>query len=107
MTLEHYPLSELGLRNGSMDIRYYYYHSFLLIKHFTKKIIFLYFRESDIALNIAYKFNQTTEPLSKKRKFTDAKKMGIIEYSSIKLPAQNFIDYLSNDMRSFVDQCLR
>jgi hypothetical protein len=63
--------------------------------------------DSDISLTISYRFNETTEPLSKKRKSNDSRRISILEYSTIKLPARIFIDYLANDLASFLEECQR
>ncbi len=81
-----------------------------MFKKLVKTILILFsiiFRESDISMTISYRFNQTTEPLPKKRKITDTKTKTILEYSSIKLPASKFIHYLTQDLAFFNDQCLR
>jgi hypothetical protein len=44
---------------------------------------------------------------NKKRKIDDNKKQNILEYSSIKLPAVIFLNYLNLSSREFLRDCYR
>jgi hypothetical protein len=59
---------------------------------------------------IKYCFNENTESniSNKKRKITDAKKAAsIVDYSSLKLPADIFRTYLEEHSFNFLEDCLR
>jgi hypothetical protein len=61
-----------------------------------------------VSLKLSYRFNTTTEPLPKKRKIQDSRRsQAIIEYSAIKLPAHEFVNYLENNLNKFIEDCLR
>lgn len=72
-----------------------------------------------MALIIKYKFHDdddeverftgcAAENKNKKRKMTtDTKRVNVIDYSYIKLPALNFIQYLDQDVNRFIADCLR
>jgi len=64
--------------------------------------------DPDVSLTIAYKFNSTTEPVTKKRKSSDSRRsQTVLDYSAIKLPAHSFIDYLEKYLNNFITECLR
>ena len=68
--------------------------------------------ENDVALIIKYKFHDEEETnsvdmKSRKRKITDIKRNNVIEYSSLKLPALMFGQYLDQDCQGFIDDCNR
>jgi len=65
-----------------------------------------------VALIIKYKFHDEemlncTDLKNKKRKMTDTKRINVIEYSYIKLPALMFGQYLDQDCQGFIDDCIR
>jgi hypothetical protein len=70
----------------------------------------LFFSENDVALVIKYCFNKNTEAnlSNKKRKITDAKQVAsVVDYSSLKLPADLFRIYLKEHSFNFLEDCLR
>jgi hypothetical protein len=76
-------------------------------------------RDSDVALILSYTFHDQTvgdedsndgsndEPARKKYKLTTAAKRSVLEFSRIKLPAARFGDYLEQECKQFVSDCLR
>jgi len=64
-----------------------------------------------VALIIKYKFHDEgdlcADAQTKKRKFTDTKRNNVIEYSTIKLPALMFAQYLEQDASGFIEDCIR
>ena len=54
-----------------------------------------------------FKTGEDNEPVSKKLKLTESRKISIIDYSSIQLPVAPFIEYLEKYSKSFVNQCLK
>lgn len=77
---------------------------------------FFLFSESDVAFVIKYQFHDSvdqpsgyeTEDKNKKRKVQQqTKRHSVIEYSYVKLPAAMFAQYLENDCRDFINDCIR
>jgi len=65
-----------------------------------------------VALIIKYKFhdeelNSAADNKTKKRKIIDSKRINVIEYSYIKLPALMFGQYLDHDGQEFIKDCDR
>jgi len=69
------------------------------------------YSENDVALVIKYKFHDETScditDKSKNRGITDAKRTNVVDYSSLKLPALMFGQYLDQDCQEFIDDCIR
>jgi hypothetical protein len=79
-------------------------------------LTFFLFSESDVAFVIKYQFHDSvdqpsgyeTEDKNKKRKVQQqTKRHSVIEYSYVKLPAAMFAQYLENDCRDFINDCIR
>ncbi len=105
--------------------------SLFLYPKVKEQSLFIFFSVSDIALLIKYRFHDGEEDVVdeetrnnglevheesqqrklddrlKKRKIVDAKRINVIDYSVIKLPANMFGYYLSENGSGFVDDCVR
>ncbi len=67
--------------------------------------------EKDVALVIKYKYHDEmacdTTDESKKKRMNDPKRINVVNYSSLKLPALMFGQYLDQDCQGFIDNCIR
>jgi len=129
--VQHYNSAELGFSTytGAPELCIKWVPPFFWINLNNNNIVFLtpyffleFFSANDVALVLKYNFttsgpsaacesdsySSTSSTNAKKRKLIEPKRNeSVLEYSSLKLPAAVFIDYLKTDVVHFLNSCQR